>query len=225
MVELRLPGDKALVLSDEPRLDEAALLAFLGGHCHSLALALHERTKWPLVAIRRQRDGACIHVAARRPDGRIVDIAGAHLPERIYTAQEGDVTICECSASDLADLHDQHGWAEPVPELVSPWVEIALRQAEREPRRPLATGKFVYTRTTLSDIEVRVVWDGEPQFCVEVRAAGRLEPWKLYSRVAFPRDDDGLYRYSFTLEWFKPVADAWLKRQFEGARATRILGM
>jgi hypothetical protein len=162
MPELRIPGDKVLVLDDDARVDEAALLAFLGGHCHSLALAIHERTKWPLVAIDQRSDGVRAHVAVRRPDGKIVDIAGAHRPEDIENARPGGMIIREVTASDLDELHDRHGWVEPVPDVVAPWVDVALEQAEREPRTLMATATFVCSRTTAGGIDVRVLWTGEP---------------------------------------------------------------
>jgi hypothetical protein len=220
---LLLPGDKVLVLDEDPRADEAALLAFLGGHCHSLALALHQETMWPLVAVVQRNDGVCVHVAARRADGKIVDIAGAHTGEEIHKARNGGVSIREVTVLQVHELHEQHGWAKPVPDVVAPWVQIALDQAAREPRPPMATATFTCSRTTESGIEACVTWDGEPYFCVDVRSDNTNGPWKRYGRAGFRRDADGLYRYSFTLEWFRPLAEAWLERQFDETRAAEVL--
>jgi hypothetical protein len=221
--ELRIPGDRALILDDEAHCDEAALLAFLGGHCHSLALALHERTGWPLVAVDQRSDGVCVHVAVRRPDGTIVDIAGAHTPDAIDKSRAGGTIIREVTASDLDDLAQRHGWAEPVPDIVAPWVQVALDQAEREPRAPMASATFACSRTTLSAIDVRVLWDGEPDFGVEVRTADPARPWRRYGRFGFHEDDDGLYRFAFTMEWFTPRAEAWLDHEFDEQRARHVL--
>ncbi|MCG8920294.1 hypothetical protein L6E12_31445 [Actinokineospora sp. PR83] len=46
------------------------------GYCGALALALHERTGWPIVGL-RGRDGYASHYLVRRPDGRLVDGHGA----------------------------------------------------------------------------------------------------------------------------------------------------
>ena len=61
--------------------------------------------------------------------------------------------------------------------------------------------------------------------CVQVRAAGRLGPWKPYSRGVFGPDEESLYRCPFTAEWFKSLADVWLERQFDESRAAQILGI
>lgn len=223
MRELRIPGDTVLVLDHEGRLDEAALLALLGGHCHSLALALHQQTDWPLVAIDRRRDGVCVHVAVQREDGKIVDISGAHTREEISDAVAGGAVLRQVAAGDLDELHEKHNWAKPDPDGVSPWVKTALDQAEREPLEPLATPRLACSRTTQSGIDVRVVWDGEPSFCVEVRRAEPVGPWVRYGLIGFPKDDDELWRYRFTAEWFTGLVDAWLDSEFEEERAERAL--
>src|SRR4051794_37517203 len=109
MPELLFPGEKVLVIHDAARLDEAARLAFLGGHCHSLALALHERTGWPLIAIDHRSDGVCAHVAVQRPDGKVVDIAGAHTVEQINDSRIGGTIIREITASEIDELHKRDG--------------------------------------------------------------------------------------------------------------------
>jgi hypothetical protein len=223
MPELRFPGDKVLVLADDPRLDEAALLAFLGGHCHSLALALHQETDWPLVAIDRRADGVCVHVAVQRDDGRIIDIAGAHTLEHINDAVGGGAVIRQVTAIDLDELHHKHHWAKPDPDAVSPWVETVLGQAKREPLEPMATPRFICKVTTRGGIDVCVSCDGEPYFEVEVRRTEPVSPWVSYGLISFPKDEDGLWRYSFTAEWFRRLAEAWLDREFDETRAERLL--
>lgn len=223
MPELLLPGDKALVLDDEPRLDEAALLAFLGGHCHSLAMALHEQTGWQLVAIDDARDGTCVHIAVRRPDGKIVDLAGAHTVAEIAEARAGGAVFREVTNAELADLHASHGWAEPVPQVAAPWAELARQQADQAPRPPMATATYALSRTTVSGIEVRVCWDGEPCFLVDVRKEDASGDWNRYGVIGFPRERDGKFRYSFTLDWFQPRAERWLINEFDESRARQVI--
>lgn len=70
-----------------PELDRDAIRAFSTGQCHALALALHETTGWPLVAIgpvgeRPDRAVACdgiLHLAVVPPgagEHEVVDILG-----------------------------------------------------------------------------------------------------------------------------------------------------
>lgn len=223
MIELHIPGEKVLVLREEGKLDPAALLAFLGGHCHSLALALHERTGWPLVAFDNGR-GECVHVCVQRPDGQIVDITGAHSPEEMTAAVSGGGTIRPVTERELAHLSDAQGWAHPVPNDVAEWVDTALAQTAAKPLEPMTTQTLHLTRETMSGIEVRVSWDGEPEFVVDVRRADqRDESWRRYGRVRFPKDADGVWRLCFSLEFFTDLAERWLADSFDEARADREL--
>jgi hypothetical protein len=220
VIELRLPHEKVLVLQ-EAQVDTASLLAFLGGHCHSLALALHARTGWPLVAIDNE-SGECIHVAVRSPDSRIVDITGAHTPAEISGAIIGDTRIRSVKTDDLDRLQQKHGWAEAVPEVAAAWAEPALTIAT--PLEPMRTPTMRLTRETLSGIEVVVSWDGEPEFLVDVRPADQPDsPLVRYGRIPFPKDADGFWRLSFYVEHFKQTAERWLERSFDEARAQRTL--
>ncbi|HEY5990612.1 MAG TPA: hypothetical protein VIV12_30100 [Streptosporangiaceae bacterium] len=68
------------------RLDVNARTAFTEGHCHSLALALHEKTGWPLIGgvDRGPEYGSGRvpdHVVVQVPDGRLLDITGLHTVE------------------------------------------------------------------------------------------------------------------------------------------------
>jgi hypothetical protein len=103
MVELRIPGDKIFLL-EEGELDAASWLVFLGGHCHSLALALNARTGWPLVAIIGASDD-CVHVAVRSPADRIVDITGAHSPsDMIKPSMAADKSAQSTRTTSIASL-------------------------------------------------------------------------------------------------------------------------
>jgi hypothetical protein len=95
------------------RLDEAAREVFLYGACEALAIAVHDRTGWPLVKLtdawnvqagdgsfspdgmagRSQaeravigvaNDGSALHWLVLGPDGRLVDVDGAHDRFRLF---------------------------------------------------------------------------------------------------------------------------------------------
>jgi len=60
-------------------LDDRAVRAFVGGQCHALALALHERTGWPLAWV-EDDEGEPKHCFVLDPQRtqHAVDIAGVH---------------------------------------------------------------------------------------------------------------------------------------------------
>jgi hypothetical protein len=53
---------------------------FLFNHCGVFAVALHQRTEWPIVNFRRW-NGQFVHSAVEMPDGRLVDFDGFVTPE------------------------------------------------------------------------------------------------------------------------------------------------
>ena len=64
---------------------------WLWGDCVALALALHERTGWPIVQVVGERDGRQgFHVGVRMPDGRVLDGEGAHGREAWLAAYAAD---------------------------------------------------------------------------------------------------------------------------------------
>lgn len=68
-------GDESFELTPGV-IDEDAEYVFTHGQCHALALALNERTGWPLVGIAAGGPHHPSHCAVRRPDGEIIDITG-----------------------------------------------------------------------------------------------------------------------------------------------------
>lgn len=84
MIELHGPSNEVFLL-DEGKLDDRAWLAFIYGQCHGLSLAIQSRTGWPLVAM-VDDNGTCGHFCVRRPDGKIIDVTGAHTSEEITSA-------------------------------------------------------------------------------------------------------------------------------------------
>lgn len=222
MIELRIPGDKVFLLK-EGKLDTASWLAFLSGHCHSLALALNAHAGWPLVAI-DNADGECVHIAVRSPADQIVDVTGAHTSTQMINAVSGGGRIRPIDKDELHRLPETHGWARPAPTMVTAWVEPVLARADDEPLEPMKPPVFQLTRATARGIKVRVSWDGEPGFAVDIRFVNPPdEPWARYSYVAFPRDRDGVWRMEFYEQVFKNLAETWLDRSFDEHRAERTL--
>lgn len=59
------------------------------GYCNALALALHERTGWPIVGLHARKDPHAFHYLVRRPDGMLVDAHGARTQAEVLK-QWGD---------------------------------------------------------------------------------------------------------------------------------------
>ncbi|TFI30152.1 hypothetical protein [Streptomyces sp. 4R-3d] len=83
------------------------------GGCGSLALAIHEATGWPIVAAVAD-DGLELHYAATRPDGRLVDITGAHteddmLLEYEFHADGGAVTLVDVTPDHVRTTSQWYG--------------------------------------------------------------------------------------------------------------------
>jgi hypothetical protein len=81
---------------------------------------------------------------------------------------------------------------------------------------------FQLTRETASGIQVRVSWDGEPLFVIDIRLASPPDqPWARYGCIAFPRNQDGVWRMEFYERPFKTRAETWIDRSFDERRAER----
>lgn len=96
-------------------LDGYALRAFKYGACGAMVIALHDATGWPVVAITDSHNvfedgmaggGSALHWTVRRPDGMLIDVDGAHTPERLVAEYEGDADDGEAAAgvSTRADV-------------------------------------------------------------------------------------------------------------------------
>lgn len=58
------------------KINAEAVHVYSNGQCHALALAINERTGWPIVGASPFGTDYPNHVAVKRPDGRIIDITG-----------------------------------------------------------------------------------------------------------------------------------------------------
>lgn len=124
-------------------LDGYAMRAFKYGACGALAIALHDATGWPIVAITDHHNvfedgeaggGSALHWTVRHPDGRLIDIDGAHNPETLLSqyhdaADNGQAALGRSTRADVVEWYiDCQG--EPIPvALAATFVDVVLEQA------------------------------------------------------------------------------------------------
>ena len=123
-------------------LDGYASRAFKHGACGALAIAIHDATGWPIVAITdahnvhggRAGGGSAMHWTVMRPDGKLVDVNGAHDPDDMveeYNAEADDETAA-MGVSTRADAVEWYVEAqgEPIPlTLAATFVDAVLEKA------------------------------------------------------------------------------------------------
>ncbi len=220
MIELRGPSSEVFLV-DEGKLDERAWLAFIYGQCHGLALALHNRTGWPLVAV-VDDNGACGHVCVRRPDGQIVDVTGAHTSEEMASALG---QILHIDTHYIRDLESQHGWASAEPDSAGAWVDAVIARAEAPTRiSAMAKPALQITMQIDRDLELKIEWPGAMHLNVYVRRIpSAVERWTLYGEVGLRPDANGVYVIDYTLARLQRLGTAWLNSNFDRAKADGTL--
>jgi hypothetical protein len=193
--------------------DQCATLAFVEGQCHGLALALHRRKGWPLVAI-DNADGDCVHVCVRDPDGRLVDIRGFHLAGTIPIGNGHHIR--EVNEAYVAGLTER-GWSAPDRDAAEAWVDgvLARSRAATEPMPP----PFGDTRWVDDGYQLRLLWDGRINVETSVRVLKRSQEWVPYIQVPVPRDrDSGRRIIDFTQAKFDEFCDV-IASNFDRAKA------
>jgi hypothetical protein len=220
---MELVGPSDLTFIVEPGLlDERARLAFGTGQCHGLAIALHRRFDWPLVAV-NDATGTCVHVCVRRPDGRLIDANGAHAPEDF----EPDTTYRDIDEDAVRDLVEHENWAVPEADKAAAWVDAIIAQAsESRAFRPPRKNAVMKLTRAYDGFEVCFKWEGDRGYQVFVR---RAEPasgeWVRYSNVEIQRDAaTGRYVIDFTPEALDARANWYLQLQFDRAKAEAKIG-
>ncbi len=123
-------------------LDGYALSAFKRGACGALAIALHDATGWPVVAITdshnvfdgRAGGGSALHWTVRRPDGMLIDVDGAHAPEDLVSeySPDADDGAAAAGVSSRADVFEWYVECQGEPVAIAmarTFVEAVLAKA------------------------------------------------------------------------------------------------
>lgn len=127
------------------RVDATAVEFFAHGYCVLLAVAMHERSGWPLVAFkRRMTDGSIYphaHMVVEAPDGKFLDIYGtrSYLDIREeYGEVWSELTTVE-KATQAGSIHPK-GWASNIPPIVAEviryFADQLVTQTERSCSNP-----------------------------------------------------------------------------------------
>jgi hypothetical protein len=203
-----------LIQIDESTLDRRAVLAFVQGQCHAMALALCHRTRWELLAIEKP-NGGWDHVCVSRPDGLLHDVTGAHPRDAVLRGRHA----LEVDETWVRGLERTWNWAPPATDVAALFVDAVL---QREPGPP-ACSEVMKTFFRSGDVEVLVEWAGQSHFDVYVR---RCAEWVEYGPFRPMRPNDaGMYLIDFTHDYFARTATAWFQQHFDVKRAQRALGV
>jgi hypothetical protein len=82
------------VVELDPIIDDRAIRVFSSGHCHSLAVALHELTSWPLWGWKKVSRISPSHVLVMTPKKRLLDIKGLRpVPKPTNSAELVPLTL------------------------------------------------------------------------------------------------------------------------------------
>lgn len=128
-------------------IDGSAQNIFSTGGCHALAIAIHDATGWPIVAITdhhnvfdgRAGGGSAVHWCVKAPNGKFVDIDGAHDPAELTARYDSDVDYDEdtdeqvahhglSSRADAEEQWENQGRKIPV-KVAAKFVDAVLKKA------------------------------------------------------------------------------------------------
>lgn len=124
-------------------LDAYAEDALLRGACMGLAIALHDRTGWPIMAVTeaynvydgRAGGGSAAHWMVRRPDGMLIDVLGAHTEEDVLweydNGEEGEdaIVIAPSSRANAMEWYEDTEASRIPLSLIETFVDAVLERA------------------------------------------------------------------------------------------------
>lgn len=127
-------------------LDGSAEHVFLYGGCAALAIALHDATGWPLVAITDADNshdghigmgGSAMHWTVRHPGGQLLDVLGLHDADELVAEYDAEADDGQAAAAlaprsyAIEEYVDARG--EPYPlELAASFVDAVLARVNEQ---------------------------------------------------------------------------------------------
>ena len=131
------------------QLDGRAERVFTHGGCDALAIAMHDATGWPVVAITdshnvhegRAGGGSAMHWGVRHPSDAFVDVDGMHDQEEITRSYDGDADDGE-AAWGLSTRADAEEWWNEAGRKVSQataamFVDAVLGRVSEQAAKPM----------------------------------------------------------------------------------------
>jgi hypothetical protein len=131
-------------------LDGSALNLFSQGGCIALAIALHDATGWPILAVTDGHNsmdgelcgGSSMHWGVRTPEGLFLDVDGVHEfddLERRYgpEADDEEAAVAQGTRADAAEWHAESAAGKVSVRLAATFVDtvLAVRGAAPYPGR------------------------------------------------------------------------------------------
>lgn len=202
-------------------LDRRAVTAFTLGQCHGMALALHERTGWPMVAA-HDAQGSCQHVVADAGDDRFVDITGARSRTQLL-AESNFNSVEPIDRPAVQALTTQAGWAAADAAAAQPWVDEVIYRGTSG-ADPIAA-RFLARSVPVDD---ELSWssagrDGIHRRAVALRPGAPEASWIEWRCFRVPPSKDGLRRVHFTDDDLVRLTELWLDQQFDPEPARAVL--
>ncbi|HEX8102138.1 MAG TPA: hypothetical protein VF533_05980 [Solirubrobacteraceae bacterium] len=109
-------------------LDDRAQLAFRMGHCHSMALAIHQATGGELLGLAHHQT-PYDHILVAGEGDRLIDVGGTRSTDEVQAGGH----LHPVSSDEVVALPD-YGWVPPQPEVAALWVpEVLARIENNEP--------------------------------------------------------------------------------------------
>jgi hypothetical protein len=220
VMEVRAAED-VLYIVEPGVLDRRAVAAFTLGQCHGMALALHERTGWPMVAAYDVED-SCQHVLADAGDDRFVDIAGARTRAQLLAEPNFD-RVEAIDQPSVRALSAQAGWAVADCRAAQPWLDQVIERGTSG-AEPMAA-RFLARSAGVDDaLELVFRWGGTQYIDVLVRRPGTPEAsWIEWRCFRVPPSRDGFRRVHFTDDDLLRLMRLWLDQQFDPEPARVLL--
>lgn len=136
-------------------IDGAAEYVFTTGGCGAIAIALHDATGWPIVAITdhhnvhagRAGGGSAMHWTVRHPSGMLLDVDGLHDASDLVDRYDGDADDGR-AAWGTSSRADAEEWWNEAGRKVSIELAATFVDAVLERSRGMEKDGFAPTDTT-----------------------------------------------------------------------------
>lgn len=210
---------------DDTAIDADSSAAFTQGHCHSMAVALHDLTGWPIIGICNELF-ECVHVGCVAPSGRFVDIDDAqHIVDVIdqYNATQDTAPYARKSYSRDRALNLFRAGA---PEAARTLAEQVLRYETENLPPSWADGEPLEVLLRVGDHDLRFEWWQDASVSVQARLAHDEQQaetadsadWVSCAAISIVESIEREMLLSFDEASLLAVAEDWADREYRHVR-------